>query len=443
MLRFLLLALVASLPLVCRAGAPLAHSGAPATAKVLRYAFPIAESGFDPAQVTDLYSNTVLANIFEAPLEYEYLAEPARVRANTAAGLPQVSDDFQRFVFRIQPGIHFADDPAFKGVARELTAADYVYSIKRHYDPRWKSGKLYQLEAAGILGLSELRRELIAQKKPFDYEREVEGLRVLDRYRFEVRLAEPSPRFAQNFTDPGLVGALAREVVEFYGDRIGEHPVGTGPYKLAQWTRSSKIVLERNPGFRKVLYDEHPPADDARRVAMADALRGRRLPIVERIEVAIIEQQQPRWLSFLNAEHDVIERVPEEFAPQAVPNNRARAAPGQARHPDAALPPRGCGVLLLCDGEPGGRRLHARQGGPAPRDLAGRRSGARDSPRAQQPGDSRAVDRRTAGLGLRPGVQVGDERVQPRQRPRHCSTCTAMSIATATAGARCPTVSRC
>jgi ABC-type transport system substrate-binding protein len=322
MLRFLLLALLTGLPLVCRAAAPQADSGAPAAAKVLRYAFPIAESGFDPAQVTDLYSNTVLANIFEAPLEYEYLAEPARVRANTAAGLPEVSDDFKRFVFRIQPGIHFADDPAFNGVARELTAADYVYSIKRHYDPRWKSGKLYQLEAAGILGLSELRRELIAQKKPFDYEREVQGLRVLDRYRFEVRLAEPSPRFAQNFTDPGLVGALAREVVEFYGDRVGEHPVGTGPFKLAQWTRSSKIVLERNPGFRKVLYDEHPPADDARRVAMADAMRGRRLPIVDRIEVAIIEQQQPRWLSFLNAEHDVIERVPEEFVPQATPNNR-------------------------------------------------------------------------------------------------------------------------
>ena len=62
---------------------------APATAadaapKVLRYAFPTAESGFDPAQVTDLYSNTVLAHIFEAPLEYEYLAQPARMRTNTS-----------------------------------------------------------------------------------------------------------------------------------------------------------------------------------------------------------------------------------------------------------------------------------------------------------------------------------------------------------------------
>ena len=127
--------------------------------KVLRYAFPAAESGFDPAQVTDLYSNTVLAHIFEAPLEYEYLAQPARMRPNTAAALPEISADYRRFVFQIKPGIYFADDPAFHGQRRELTAQDYVYTLKRHYDPRWKSGKLYQLETARILGLSELRRD--------------------------------------------------------------------------------------------------------------------------------------------------------------------------------------------------------------------------------------------------------------------------------------------
>ena len=281
MLRFLLLALATSLSLACSAASP---------PKLLRYAFPIAESGFDPAQVTDLYSNTVLANIFEAPLEYEYLAEPARMRPNTAVALPEASDDFKRFVFRIKPGIYFADDPAFKGARRELTAADYVYSIKRHYDPRWKSGKLYQLEAKKLLGLTELRAEAIAQKKPFDYDREVAGLRVLDRFSFEVRLAEPSPRLAQEFTDPGLVGAQAREVVEFYGDKVTEHPVGTGPFRLTHWRRSSQMVLERNPGFREVFYDEHPPADDPRRVAFAKTFAGKRLPIVDRIEIAVIEQ---------------------------------------------------------------------------------------------------------------------------------------------------------
>ncbi|HSW24987.1 MAG TPA: ABC transporter substrate-binding protein, partial [Burkholderiaceae bacterium] len=317
MVRSVLFALAVSAALASPATA--ADAAAP---KVLRYAFPTAESGFDPAQVTDLYSNVVLAHIFEAPLEYEYLAQPVRVRTNTAAAQPEISADFRRFVFQIKPGIYFADDPAFKGQRRELTAQDYVYTIKRHYDPRWKSGKLYQFESERIVGLSELRRETIEQKKPFDYDREVDGLRALDRYRFEARLALPSPRFHQLFTDPAVTGAVAREVVEFYGDRISEHPVGTGPFRLTEWRRSSRMVLERNPAYREVLYDEHASAGDTRRSAIAAKLKGRRMPMVDRVEVSVIEEPQPRWLSFLGDEQDVVERIPDHFCQQAVPNGQ-------------------------------------------------------------------------------------------------------------------------
>jgi ABC-type oligopeptide transport system substrate-binding subunit len=44
--------------------------------RVLRYAFQIAETGFDPAQISDLYSRTVAAGIFEAPLAFDFLARP-------------------------------------------------------------------------------------------------------------------------------------------------------------------------------------------------------------------------------------------------------------------------------------------------------------------------------------------------------------------------------
>lgn len=290
--------------------------------KVLRYAFPIAETGFDPAQITDLYSRTVAAAIFDAPLEYEYLASPARLRPNTLAAMPEVSDDFRTFTFRLRPGIHFDDDPAFKGVRRELTAADYIYSLKRHYDPRWKSGQLYRLENDGVVGMSELRKELIAAKKPFDYEREVEGLKVLDRYTFRIKLAKPNPRFLQLMADGGAFGAVAREVVEAYGDQIMAHPVGTGAYRLAAWKRSSRIVLEKTPNYRDAFYDEHPPEADARLQAIAAAFKGRKLPMVDRVEIAVIEEVQPRWLSFLNKDHDVIERVPDEFVDVALPKNQ-------------------------------------------------------------------------------------------------------------------------
>jgi ABC-type transport system substrate-binding protein len=322
MSRPLLRALTTSLALACAVAAGATAPAPPVSPKVFRYAFPIAETGFDPAQVTDLYSRTVVANIFEAPLEYEYLARPVRLRPNTAAALPEVSADFKTFTLRLKPGTRFADDPAFGGKPRELTAADYVYSIKRHYDPRWKSGSVYALESAKVLGLSELRREAVEARKPFDYDREVDGVRALDRYTLQVRLAEPSPRFETLFADPAVIGAVAREVVEAYGDKVGEHPVGTGPFMLTQWRRSSRMVLERNPNYRDVRYDEQPPAGDARLQTVAATLKGRRLPLVDRIEVAIIDEQQPRWLSFINEEQDVVERVPEDFTNQAYPNNR-------------------------------------------------------------------------------------------------------------------------
>jgi ABC-type transport system substrate-binding protein len=45
-----------------------------------------------------------------------------------------------------------------------------------------------------------------------------------------------------------------REVVEHYGDRIDAHPVGTDPFRLKSWRRSSEIVLERYPGYCRPLF---------------------------------------------------------------------------------------------------------------------------------------------------------------------------------------------
>ena len=309
-----------TLLLACLVG--LALPAMAAEPKVLRYAFRVAESSFDPAQITDLYSRTLVAGMLDAPLEFEFFAKPARMRPNTAVAMPEVADDFKTFTFRIKPGIYFADDPAFKGSKRELTAADYVYSLKRHYDPQWKSGNLYILENAKILGLSELRKKGLDEKKPFDYDTPVEGLKVLDRYSFQVRLGVSTPRFLYNFADSSFTGALAREVVDFYGDKIGEHPVGTGPFVLKTWKRSSRIVLARNANYREVLYNETAPAGDARLLAVAAQFKGRRLPLVDEVHIAIIEESQPRWLSFLNRENDMLEELPPDFAPNVVPNSR-------------------------------------------------------------------------------------------------------------------------
>ena len=287
--------------------------------KVFRYAFPVAETGFDPVQVSDLYSGTLIHQMFDPPLTYDFLARPSKVVPNVA-DMPEITDEGKTFTLRVRPGIYFADDPAFNGKRRELTAQDFVYSVKRQYDPKWKSPNLYLFEHY-LIGMDEVRAAAVAGGR-FDYDREVEGIRALDRYTLRIRLSKPNWTFIHYFTYCNIFCAVAREVVEHYGDKIAEHPVGTGPYRLTFWKRSSKMVFEKNPDYREDVFAAQAPPDDPALQATMARMAGKRMPRVDRVEVAIIEEPQPRWLAFLNGEHDFLERLPNDFANVAVPNNK-------------------------------------------------------------------------------------------------------------------------
>ncbi|MEK8047377.1 ABC transporter substrate-binding protein [Ideonella margarita] len=311
--------------LIAPASSPLA-ADAPAAAaatapKVLRYAFRVAETGFDPARVSDLYSRIVISHMLEGLYTYDHLARPIKMKPLTAAGMPEISADFKVFTIKVQPGIYFTDDPAFKGKKRELVAADYAYAIKRFADPSTKSPGWGDLEELNFIGLNALRKEALDKRKPFDYDREVPGVRAIDRYTLRLEVTESRPRLTETLASGDTLGGIAREVVEFYGDKIAEHPVGTGPFKLAQWRRSSLIALEKNPDYR-LRYDAEPAADDAAGQAMLAKYKGRQLPMVDRVEVSIIEENQPRWLSFLNKQQDFLDRLPEDFATIAIPGGK-------------------------------------------------------------------------------------------------------------------------
>lgn len=287
--------------------------------KVLRYAFEAAESGFDPAQITDLYSSIIVAHIFDGLYDYDYLARPFKIRPNVAAGMPETSPDFRTWTIRIRPGIYFADDPAFQGQRRELVAQDYVFSFKRYFDPALKSPGYSSVAELGVIGLEAVREQALKTGRPFDYDREVAGVRALDRHTLQFKLKDPRPRFLYSLVGGDGLGALAREVVRHYGDTISEHPVGTGPFKLATWRRSAFIRLERNPNFREETYQAEPNEDDAEGQALLQRFRGRRLPMLDAVEVSIVNESQPRWLAFMNEEFDLLTRVPLEFAPLAAP----------------------------------------------------------------------------------------------------------------------------
>ena len=292
--------------------------------KVVRTAYPSAESKLDPVAESDEASGSISRVIFDALLAYDFLARPAKLVGNTAS-LPEVTDDGATFTLKVRPGIFFTPDPAFGGKPRELTAHDYVYSIKRLFDPKLTSQWLFLVE--GKIRGADAVMQAAKESGRFDYDRPIEGLQALDRYTIRIRLTNPDYSFPFVLAMPATA-ALAREVVERYGLDIAHHPVGTGPYRIAEWVRGSRLVLEANPGYREEIYDGDPGPDEASHAIHA-RLKGKRLPIVGRVEIHVVDEAQPRWLAFLNGEHDYIRPVPEDFANIALPGGKL--APNLAR----------------------------------------------------------------------------------------------------------------
>jgi len=271
--------------------------------KTIRVTFPVAETGFDPQATSDYYSSHVERSIFEALYTFDYLARPPKVVPQTAAAMPEISADGKTWTIRIKPGIYFADDPAFKGRKRELVAADYVYSFKRLLDPKMRAPFLWYLDGK-IAGADEVLAKAKKDGK-LDYDAPMEGLRAVDRYTLRITLKEPDYVLLGYLTQSALA-AVAREVIEAYGDASGwamANPVGTGPYRLAQWRRGQKIVLEANPGYREEYFPEGGEPGDRELIAK---MKGKRLPQVGRIDISIIEESNPQLLAFNSGELDYV-----------------------------------------------------------------------------------------------------------------------------------------
>lgn len=287
--------------------------------KVMRYAFEVAETGFDPAQTSDWYSSYVFSNIFDTPLTYDYLARPLKLKPSVLEALPEVSPDGLTYTLRFKKGIYFADDPAFAGKRREMVAGDLVYSMKRLFDNKTRSPNLQYLDGkiAGMEALKQRQRDT----GKFDYDMPIEGFTLLDRYTLRIKLAQPDYNFLYMLAFNATSAMIAREVVEFYANDIMAHPVGTGPYKLESWKRSSRTTLVANPNFREEYYDAEPTPGDPADQKILQQMKGKRLPLIGRIEMYVIEETQPRWLSFRNQQHDYIDRVHPDFATVAFPGN--------------------------------------------------------------------------------------------------------------------------
>ncbi len=287
--------------------------------KVLRYIMEAAESGLDPATTVDEGGLAIEQAIFDTLYTYDYLARPVKVIPQAAVAMPDISADGKTYTIRLKKGIVFTADPAFKGKRRELTMADFVYSWKRLLDPGLSSPNSWLFQGK-VVGFDEVAAAA-AKNNKFNYDKNIAGFELLDPYTLRIHLKQTDFNLPMLLAQPAS-SAVAREVVEKYGDFKGEvasNPVGTGFYKLGEWVRGSRIVLNENTDHLPQTWDVAPgeDPDDQRIVAQ---MKGKKMPQIGRIDISVQTEDQSRWLSFQSGAADLF-RLEGALAPKALTNN--------------------------------------------------------------------------------------------------------------------------
>lgn len=290
----------------------------------------------DPAQVSDTTSAEVLTQIYDSLYQNAYLDRPYKVVPALAEGYPEkriFSEEIRdekgtrttermEYTFTLRDDIYFQDDPCFPGgKGRPVTSRDVIYAIKRLADPAVQSTG-YWLVAGKIKGIDEFYKKAAAAGKA-DYTQEIEGLQAPDDRTLRIILTEPLPAFIYVMSMP-YTAPVAREAVEYYNvpgrDNFARHPVGTGAFRLKSWKRQHRIILERNPSFRKEYYPSEGAPGDKEKGLLNDA--GKRLPFLDEVWYTIISAGQPVWLLFVQGYLDA-SGIPQEQFDRVITKNLA------------------------------------------------------------------------------------------------------------------------
>jgi ABC-type transport system substrate-binding protein len=275
-----------------------------------------APTSLDPVQAANVYANFIVLNAFDTLFSYKYLARPYELKTNLAAAWPEISADGLTYTIRIKQGVHYVDDPAFSGGrGRELVAEDFIYSLKRHFDPASRPQGAW-LWSGRIVGLDEWKQA------GSDYSAEIAGLRTLDDYTIQIKLIKPYPQLLFTLA-MGYSAVVPREAVEHYGREFAIHPVGTGPFRLTSYD-TSKVILERNPNFRQEPVDIEFEGYDPQRHGFSGvaAIDGLSPPLVDRLEINFIAEASARWSSFTKGDEVQYASIPNEQVDQVLASKR-------------------------------------------------------------------------------------------------------------------------
>lgn len=287
-------------------------------AGVFRFYAKESVRSIDPILASDVYTQQIVGQIYEGLFHFHFLKRPVQVEPLLAEAMPEVSADGLIYKLRIKKGIYFHDDKVFKGKKRELTAADFIYSWKRIVDPRNRSENYWAFKDK-IAGLDEWR-ELVG-KGSANYDSPVEGLQSPGPFDLEIHLKRPYFQLL-HVLSLGMSTVVPREAVEFYGQDFGINPVGTGPFRLGNWRTGSRLELVKNKNYHEQYYPSEGAVHDLGGEMLADA--GKKLPLLDKIIIDEIPQEQPQWFQFLKGELDAL-LVPKDYTTVLLKNKTVAA----------------------------------------------------------------------------------------------------------------------
>ncbi|HHT00438.1 MAG TPA: peptide ABC transporter substrate-binding protein [Thiomicrospira sp.] len=304
----------------------------------------------------------ILSQVYEPPLQYHYLKRPYTLEPLTLISMPhvqflnergqkvdtQAGSAFSEYTLTLKPGIMFQPHPAFvkskdrslklaalsqdqlKSINsisdfketdfRELTAADYVYAIKR-MGVRQNHSPILDTMQEYIVGLEDYSKTVTADYKNFAKEYDakstyfdlkpysISGVEVIDKYSFKIRINGVYPQFkywlSMNFFAP-----IAWEVDQFYKQAglveknltLDTSPVGTGAYMLVENNPNKQMRLLANPNYHHQVYPVDGLAEGANPNLLDDA--GKTLPFIKEVIYSLEKESVPLWNKFLQGYYD-------------------------------------------------------------------------------------------------------------------------------------------
>jgi len=167
----------------------------------------------DPAKASEVSEPRIISSIYESlfELDSDYITLHSRLVKNWT-----VSKDLKSFRLQLKSGIRFHD-------GSPLQAEAVVYSFQRQITLNPES-PLFSM---------------------------IDEIQPLDSLQLEIRLKHPYAQFLYTLTSPVGLKVISKNALEKYGEEIGNHPVGSGPFQIKEFIRNKKICLVANPYYQE------------------------------------------------------------------------------------------------------------------------------------------------------------------------------------------------